>query len=323
MNDGFVPAWWARGRHAQTIWGRLTRPRRAVPISREVLRTPDDDDLVVDHLHGCDLRFVLFHGLEGSSNSVYMQGLLHVIRRRGFAAAAMNFRSCARDPQRLSRTLMNRRAWLYHSGDTRDIDFVIRSLPSDLPIVAIGVSIGGNALLKWLGENPSQKIVKAAATMSVPYDLDVAAQYLERGAGPLYVSRFLRTMKRKTISVVERFGVDIDLLRVLRASTFYEFDNASTAPLHGFRDAKDYYTRASSLQFLPAIDIPTLCISAEDDPFLPVEALHRARAAASPAIELVLTRGGGHTGFIAGPTPWRAHYWAEERMVQWVAERAE
>src|SRR5690348_13569608 len=105
----FTPAWWIRGPHAQTIWGRLTRPRRAVPMRREVMRTPDDDDLVVDHLEGADLRFVLFHGLEGSSNSVYMQGLLRVIRGHGFAAAAMNFRSCARDPQRLSRMLMNRR----------------------------------------------------------------------------------------------------------------------------------------------------------------------------------------------------------------------
>jgi len=163
--------------------------------------------------------------------------------------------------------------------------------------------------------------VKAAATMSVPYDLDVAAQYLERGAGPFYVGQFLRTMKPKTVSVVERFGIDIDVPRALRARTFYEFDNASTAPLHGFRDAKDYYTRASSLPFLGAIRAPALCISAEDDPFLPIEALQRARAAASPTLEFLLTRGGGHTGFIAGTAPWHAHYWAEESMVQWLAER--
>src|SRR5439155_26937991 len=102
----FMPAWWIRGPHAQTVWGRLARRRRAVPVRREILRTPDDDDLVVDHLDGQELRFVLLHGLEGSSNSVYIQGLLRIIARHGFAATAMNFRSCARDPQRLSRMLM-------------------------------------------------------------------------------------------------------------------------------------------------------------------------------------------------------------------------
>src|SRR5437660_7277166 len=127
----FVPAWWARGSHAQTIWGRLIRPRRAVTLRREVLQTPDDDDLIVDHLDGRQLRFVLLHGLEGSSNSVYIQGLLRVIARHGFAATAMNFRSCARDPRRLSRFVMNRRARLYHSGETQDLDFLLRSLPND------------------------------------------------------------------------------------------------------------------------------------------------------------------------------------------------
>src|SRR5712692_1448675 len=154
----FNPAWWIRGRHGQTIWGRLTRSRRAMALRREVLRTPADDELVVDHLDGRDLRFVLLHGLEGSSNSVYIRGLLRVIARHGFAASAMNFRYCARDPLRLSRMLMNRRPWLYHSGDTRDIGFLIRGMPTNLPVVAIGASLGGNALLKWLGENPSQQI---------------------------------------------------------------------------------------------------------------------------------------------------------------------
>jgi predicted alpha/beta-fold hydrolase len=128
-------------------------------------------------------------------------------------------------------------------------------------------------------------------------------------------------MKPKTVSVVQRFGVDLDVPRALHARTFHEFDNASTAPLFGFRDAEDYYTRASSLPFLGAITTPALCISSEDDPFLPLEALRRAQGAASPALEFLLTRGGGHTGFIAGRAPWRAHYWAEERMVQWLAQR--
>jgi predicted alpha/beta-fold hydrolase len=291
-------------------------------MRREILRTPDDDDLIVDHLEGSRLRFVLLHGLEGSSNSVYVQGLLHVIARYGFAATAMNFRSCARDPKNLSRMLMNRTPWLYHSGDTRDFDFLVRSLPNDLPIAAIGASLGGNAILKWLGEHPEQDIVKAAATMSVPYDLAAGAHVLSIGAGRFYTAQFFRTMRQKTVSVVERFGVKLDVPGAMRARTFHEFDNASTAPLHGFRDADDYYARASSLPYLHAITTPALCISAEDDPFLPTEALGRAQSAASPSVEFRITRRGGHTGFIAGTVPWHAQYWAEELTVGWAAERA-
>ena len=320
-ND-FAPAWWAHGPHAQTIWGRLTRPRHAVRLRREVLCTPDDDDLIVDHLDGTRLRFVLLHGLEGSSNSVYIQGLLRIIAGQGYAAAAMNFRSCARDPHQLSYMLMNRRPRLYHSGETEDFDFFVRSLPTDLPIVAIGASLGGNVLLKWLGEHPLQQIVKAAATMSVPYDLAAGARYLERGAGPLYVAQFFRTMREKTAWIVDHFGIKLDVPGAMRAKTFHEFDNASTAPLFGFRDAADYYDRASSLPYLHAITTPALCINAEDDPFLPIEAVRRAQAEASDAVEFVLPRFGGHTGFIGGSLPWRAVYWAEELMVRWVAEKA-
>ena len=291
-------------------------------MRREILCTPDDDELIVDHLDGTRIRFVLLHGLEGSSNSVYMQGLLGIIARHGYAATAMNFRSCARDPNDLSRMLMNRTAWLYHSGDTRDFDFLLRTLPQDLPIVALGASLGGNVLLKWLGENPSQNIVKAAATMSVPYDLAAGARNLSIGAGKLYTAQFHATMRPKMISVVERFGVQLDLQAAKRARTFHDFDNASTAPLHGFRDADDYYARASSLPFLHAIATPALCISAEDDPFLPIEALRAAQASASKAVEFRVSPRGGHTGFIAGSVPWRAEYWAEELMVGWAAGRA-
>ncbi len=316
--QAFVPAWWIRGPHGQSIWGRLVRPRCALPLRREILRTPDDDDLIVDHLEGRDLRFVLLHGLEGSSNSVYIQGLLQIIAGHGFAATVMNFRSCARDPKNLARMLMNRRPRLYHSGETEDFDFLVRQLASDLPMVAIGVSLGGNALLKWLGEHPTQKSIRAAATMSAPYDLAAGARHLERGAGPFYVARFLRTMKPKTKSVVERFGVALDVEGAMRARSFFEFDNASTAPLHGFRDADDYYARVSSINFLHKITTSTFCINAEDDPFLPRAVLDRARAAASPSIEFCIPRRGGHTGFIAGRWPWVPEYWAERLMVQWL-----
>ena len=171
----FTPAWFLRGPHAQTIWGRLARPRRLVRLRRETLTTPDGDELVLDHLDAPvrddRFRFVLLHGLEGSANSVYMQGLLSVIARQGFAATAMNFRSCARDPGRFGRTLPNRRPRFYHSGETGDLDFVVRTLRAREPqagLLAVGASLGGNVLLKWLGEHPNQSDVAAAATEPCP-----------------------------------------------------------------------------------------------------------------------------------------------------------
>ena len=315
----FTPAWFLRGPHAQTIWGRIVRPRRAAALRREVVETPDGDELVLDHLDGdVSLRFLLLHGLEGSSNSVYMQGLLAAIARRGFAATAMNFRSCALDAR--GRCLPNRRPRFYHSGETGDFDFVARRLATTR-LVAIGASLGGNVLLKWLGENPSQQIVAAAAAFSVPFDLAAGARHIPR----LYVARFLRTMKRKVIALLARHPKmrdRVDLAATLRARNFVEFDEAATAPIHGFASADDYYAQSSSLSFLSRITTPTLIINAEDDPFLPREALERARAAASPAIEFVTTKCGGHTGFISGTLPWRCEYWAEERIVEWCTRNA-
>jgi predicted alpha/beta-fold hydrolase len=318
----FHPAWFLRGPHAQTIWGRLTRPRRLVKTRREVVTTPDGDELVLDHLDApaSPLHFVLMHGLEGSSNSVYMQGLLSVIQRRDASATVINFRSCARDPQDVRRMLPNRRPRFYHSGDTGDFDFVIRRLAQ--PLVAIGASLGGNAVLKWLGENPEQKLIAAAATLSVPFDLAAGAAHLERGAGRWYVARFLRTLKKKVVDVTRTFPeIRVDVDGALAARTFREFDDVATAPLHGFLDAEDYYRRSSSLFYLARIRTPTLCINAEDDPFLPPEALERARAAASPAVQMITTRCGGHVGFIGGISPWACVYWAEEVVVDWLLQK--
>jgi predicted alpha/beta-fold hydrolase len=289
-----------------------------------VLITPDDDDLVLDHLDGppgtSGARFVLLHGLEGSSYSVYIQGLLAVIARAGFAATAINFRSCARDPRNISRMLPNRQRRLYHSGETTDFDFLVRTLRArepDVAVIAVGASLGGNVLLKWLGENPGQRFVAAAATMSVPYDLGAGADFMENGAaGRFYVSRFLSTLRAKALL---RHG--LDRAAVMRARTFRQFDDAATAPVHGFTGADDYYARSSSIGFLDKITTPTLCISAADDPFLPRQVLDRVRRVASDCVEFRVTECGGHTGFIAGSLPWRCEYWAEELIVKWLLEK--
>jgi predicted alpha/beta-fold hydrolase len=309
----------------------LTRPRQLVQLRREVLETPDGDELVLDHLDAPvrddRFRFILLHGLEGSSHSVYMQGVLSTIARHGFAATAINFRSCARDPQKIARSLPNRRPRFYHSGETGDFDFVVRTLAArdpHTPLLGFGASLGGNVLLKWLGEHPSQTQLAAAATLSVPYDLGAGSKYLESRVGRLYVGQFIRTLAKKTEWMLQQFPemrAKVSLDAVRRARTFRELDDAATGPIHGFDGADDYYARASSIRFLDHIATPTLCVSAMDDPFLPPEVLTRVREVASPSVELIVTETGGHVGFVGG-TPWRQEYWAEELVVRWLITKA-
>ena len=328
-HSAFRPAWWLPGGHLQTIWGRLARNRRRVEFRREILQTPDGDELVLDHVEGPrnSPRLLVLHGLEGSSYSVYVQGILEAASRRGLRGTALNFRSCARDPADLARMLPNRRPRLYHSGETGDLDFVAATLAArdpGAPLLAVGVSLGANVLLKWLGERPDQAAVAAAAALSTPFDLASSARHLEGTIGRLYVRSFLSTLRDKAVAAAERFpeaAARIDVPRVLRARTFHEFDDAATAPLHGFAGADDYYRRSSSLGFLPRVATPTLCVSARNDPFLAADALDRARSAASPAVEFDVSASGGHIGFVAGETPWKSGYWAEQRAVDWLSRR--
>jgi uncharacterized protein len=297
-------------------------------MRREVLETPDGDELLVDHVDGPaeSPRVLVLHGLEGSSYSVYAQGLLSEIRRRGWRGIAMNFRSCARDPRDLARMLPNRRPRLYHSGDTGDVDFLARTLAAREPLVsaplyAVGVSLGGNVLLKWLGEKGREANVTAAVAISTPYDLAASARHLETRVGRVYTAGFLNTLKRKAVDTTRRFPETarrIDLNRTLRSRTFHEFDDAANAPLHGFAGADDYYARSSSLAYIGGVARPTLCLSAEDDPFLPREALARARAAAPAHVEFRVTPRGGHIGFVSGANPWRPSYWGEMFAVEWL-----
>jgi predicted alpha/beta-fold hydrolase len=258
---------------------------------------------------------------------VYVQGLLAAGLSLGFRATALNFRSCARDPRELSRMLPNRRPRLYHSGETEDLDFVVRTLAArepESPIAVAGVSLGGNVLLKWLGERGAGSGVAAAAALSAPFDLAASARHLETPVGRIYVRSFLATLNPKAQSVAARFpgaARRMDLTRAALARSFWEFDETATAPLHGFAGAGDYYEKSSSIRFLSRIATPTLCLSAADDPFLPPDVFERARAVASPSVEFLLVPRGGHIGFVSGVAPWRAVYWAETLAVEWLARR--
>ena len=326
--DGARRAWWLPGAHLQTTWSRLTRSRRLVTFTRELLETPDGDELLIDHVGGpADApRVLLLHGLEGSAHSFHTQGLAHLVTRAGWRAVVMNFRSCARDPVDIKRRLRNRQPRLYHSGETTDLALVVRTLAArepDAPLYAIGFSLGGNVLLKWLGEVGAASAIRAAASISTPYDLAAASRYLERRVGRFYTAHFMRRLRAKALDMVERFPREtahLDIGRIRAARTFRELDDCVTAPLFGFADASDYYARASSIDALARIAVPTLCVSSEDDPLFPAEAVARAREAAraNAAVTFTVTPWGGHTGFVGGPWPWRPYYWAEEACLAWL-----
>src|SRR5262249_43009834 len=231
-SQGFTPGWWIRDPHFQTVWARIARSRQLVAFEREVLTTPDHDDLELDHAVGrpAGPRVLVLHGLEGSASSLHTQGLAALIRHRGWNTTVLNFRSCARDPRQIRRRLRNRRPRLYHSGETSDLDFVVRELVARDPhthLYAIGFSLGGNVLLKYLGEPGVSSAIRAAVTLSVPYDLAAAAHYLERAVGQFYFGHFMRRLNPKVLDLIARFPAEtrtLDPSRVLAAHSFHEFD---------------------------------------------------------------------------------------------------
>ena len=256
----------------------------------------------------------MLHGLEGTIRSHYLLGMLAEARRRGWSADALIFRTCNGETTRARR--------LYHSGETTDLDLVIQRLVrehSGQPLALAGFSLGGNVLLKWLGERsddlPAE--VRSAAAVSVPFDLERGARFIERGFSRVYTRHFLRTLRSKARVRLSRDPDLFDASALANARTLFEFDDAVTAPVHGFADARDYYHRSSSIRFLSAIRRPTLLLSAYDDPFPPRGRAARGRSArgANPCITAEFHQRGGHVGFISGDRPWSPRYYAEDRLL--------
>ncbi|HXC61546.1 MAG TPA: hydrolase [Nitrospiria bacterium] len=324
-NSSFKPAWWCRGSHLQTVWRRLFGPTPAVATRHERLETPDDDFIDLDWLMpGPDHRpldgpiVLVLHGLEGSSLSKYVLGLLSELSRIHWQAVAMNFRSCSGE--------INRQKHFYHSGETTDLDWVVGQLTQRFPahpIYVVGFSLGGNVLLKWLGEE-GEKVpdsVRGAVAVSVPFDLEVAARRIDRGINRIYGANFLKTMKEKALEKTARYPGLFDPKAITRVRSFAAFDDLVTAPLHGFRDGLDYWLSSSSAQFLGEIRRPTLLISAEDDPFLPGKYLPKKIVADSKWLESDFPAHGGHVGFVQGPMPWAASYWIDQRIVRFLKKQ--
>jgi predicted alpha/beta-fold hydrolase len=316
----YRPAWWVRGGHAQTLWGKFFRSRP--PLSTRVERwdTPDGDFVDVHRLDaplGAP-RLLFLHGLEGTIRSHYVAGFFGEAKRRGWGADLLIFRGCGTEPNRAPR--------FYHSGDTRDLSFVldrVRAEHAGAPILLAGVSLGGNVLLKFLGESGGSlpDAVAGAAAISVPFDLERGCRYISRGFSKVYDRHFLRTLRAKALAKLERYPGLFDRADLERARSIYDFDDAVTAPVHGFADAHDYYSRSSSLHFLGAIRVPTLLLSAIDDPFLPADVLDEVRAVAerNPHLTTEFPPHGGHVGFVAGRWPWRPFYYAEWRACEFLA----
>ena len=308
----FEPAGWLPNRHLQTVWGALFAPRPWVDLRRERWDTPDGDFVDVDFLDGPEGSpwVNLFHGLEGSANSFYARALMGAVRDRGWRGSVMHFRGCSGEPNRLPRA--------YHSGDSEEVDWILRRIAERTKgarLHAAGVSLGGNALAKWLGERgeAAKAVVASAAAVCAPLDLHAAGDALERGFARAYTHHFLVTLKRGAIGRLERHPGLFDADKVRSARTLRDFDNVVTAPLHGFRDTDDYWTRASAKPWLSRIAVPTLILNARDDPFLPAEALPTERDV-SAAVKLEFPERGGHVGFVSGPFPGRID-WLPRRLL--------
>jgi predicted alpha/beta-fold hydrolase len=302
----------------------MLRARLTLPLHRERLELPDGDFLDLDSAyrplpsngeeHGP--LVLLLHGLEGSARSGYALQIYRELHARGIAAVGLNFRSCSGELNRLPR--------LYHSGETDDLRWVLGMLARRYParrLGAIGVSLGGNVLLKYLGEtgHAAGCPIEAAVAISVPFDLSAGADALLSPGGRFYTAHLLRGLRGKVVAKRELLPPEVDLPRALRARAFREFDDAATAPLHGFRSAEDYYRRCSSAGYLRRIGLPTLLLHARDDPFLPPAKIPQHAVETNPALTAAFTDRGGHIGFVACGSRFRPFFWAEREAARFIA----
>lgn len=308
----FHPAWWLRGDHAQTLWPTFFRRRPKIAVEWQRLELDDGDFLDLAWSGPSRGRSVLLlHGLQGGIDSHYAKGIMQVLNRRGFRTCLMHFRNCGRE--------LNRLPISYHSGKTDDPQHVldhVRQETGENFFAAVGISLGGNVLLKWLGERGASSPLQRAVAISVPFRLNDAARRLERGWSRLYRRHLIASLKaayrEKFRHIPSPFNIDLAPI-----TTFRQFDDRVTAPLHGFDGVDDYYTRCSSRQFIPRIRVPTLILHARHDPFMFCDTPPSADELPD-AVTLEMPDAGGHVGFIEGSVPGLARYYADRRVRDWI-----
>ncbi|MDX1836398.1 hydrolase [Legionella taurinensis] len=314
IESKFKPAWWLTNGHGQTLYPTMMRRITAPVDGSERIELPDGDfiDLAwaVNGLADDTPLVILLHGLGGSIESTYVGGLMRAFNRHGWRAMLMHFRGASKEPNRLPRA--------YHSGDTGDLDYLLRLLaerePNTLKAV-VGVSLGGNVLLKWLGEQGGQQLVTTAVAVSVPFQLRLVADKMGQGFSRIYQSYLLRRLKGVFHRKIEFLNLDLpkELMNVNQWRCFWTFDEKVTAPLHGFAHVHAYYRQASCHAYLSNIATPTLIIHALDDPFMTPDVVPEEKDL-SDQITLELSERGGHVGFISGSFIGQPVYWLEERI---------
>jgi predicted alpha/beta-fold hydrolase len=310
ITNDYKPPLFFKNRHINTIYSSLFRKTKLPSFKRKRIETLDDDFLDIDLIeNGSKKIAILCHGLEGSSDSKYIQATSKLLSLNGYSVAAMNYRFCSGE--------INRQLATYHSGKTDDLHVVINYvLPNYDSIYLVGFSLGGNLILKYNGEalfSLSSKI-KANVAISVPVDLKGSSIALKRSENILYRWRFIRTLSKKMYLKHQQFPNQLDVAPLKKVKTLTDFDNFFTSKINGFVDAEDYYLKASSKQFIPNISKPTLLINALDDPFLSQSCFPISEAKENPKFYLMTPSHGGHVGFISKG----AFYWSEIQILNFL-----
>ena len=310
---------WLAGAHAQTIWPKFAA-LPAVQFRRERVDTPDGDFWDFDWLDSGDREaplVVLFHGLEGNSQAHYARTVMSAVAGHGWRGVIPHFRGCGGEP--------NLRPRAYHSGDHEEIGAMLAAIRARIEtntvLHAVGISLGGSALVNWLGRQgrDAARTLTSAAAVSTPLDLVAGGLGIDHGFNRIYAWHFLQTLRPKSRGIARRFPGLLDETRLPRVFSMYAFDDAVTAPLHGFSGTLDYWRRASSKPWLPAVDVPTLVLNARNDPFVPGESLPGPREV-SRHVLLEQPDEGGHCGFMVGPFPGRLT-WLPQRLLQFFRHR--
>lgn len=304
----FKPSWLLRNRHLQTIFPNVIYPGPRPPLRRERLELPDGDFIDVDWtVDGDGPIVIVLHGLEGSIKSHYAARIMRRIHQLGWRGALPHFRGCSGEPNRLPIH--------YHSGFTQDLEYftaLLNHREPHTPVAAVGYSLGGNVLLKWLGESPNGERLRTAVAVSVPFDLTDASNTVEQGMSRIYKWNLLGRMRQSSIRKFRQIKAPFPLPDIRKLRSFRDFDNALTAPLHGFRDADDYYSTCSSRLYLKNIRVPTLILHSSDDPLMTPASVPRQDELA-PAVTLELSHKGGHVGFVNGSLL-QPKMWLTERI---------
>ena len=315
-NDRFRASWWLPGGHSQTIWPALTRPIR-LDVRSEQIELPDGDSVQLDWVGDSGPIVIVLPGLQGDLGSAYVRRMLRACGTRGWRGVLLNYRGHL-EPNRLERS--------YHCGMTCDLDHLVRHLngrESRTAIGIVGYSVGANICLKWLGEcgqRGEQLPVRAAVGVSAPFHLGIVAKRLERGFARLYQFYLLRSLRRDVTRKIQSRGDVLGLTRreLRRLNTFFKFDDRISGPLHGYRNAEDYYAKTRSDVLLKHVAVPTLVLNAQNDPLVPVHLIPRPRDV-SECVTLETTAAGGHMGFISGRRPWAPRFWLDARVPDFLA----